>query len=469
MLIIRKTASFAASLFIGAACLPAAAAPLPAGTVLTIDPGINNATSNACYTGSCFKVSYPSYGYVFHYNAAPGTDGGFVIGKNQTRGVSPEPGELAGFVRVGAVEAPGSLYTTPYSSGSPDAAANIFDDQSCNSSSACAGKTVLGVLNRAGGIGAVFGLGSAESSCTSTYYCPGVTKWTISPAGASGLDGDRYVLEYQRLEHDFNSGIDQVYNFHFEGTIRLPKSVGVDAGVTLVATPNPATQYQALTYTATVTNNGTQTATNVSLTDSLPTGADFVSATPNQGFCNGTAVITCSLGNLASGATATVQITVTPTVTGTLNNTVNVTTSESDVNPVNNNANSSVSVLTPAITADVAVTMSGTPSTVRRYENVTYTINVSNIGPNSASNVTLTDAVPSGFRVVSSYSAQGNCYGTSSVTCLFNTMASGASATATIVLQARSRGTYANVSSVTTTTRDSNSANNKASVTTVVK
>ncbi len=465
----HRFATLSASLLLASAMVPASAAPLPAGTLLTIDQGINNTTTNACYTGSCFTVAYPSYGYVFHYNLSPGTDGGFVIGKNQTQGVSPAPGELAGFVRVGTVEAPGSMFTTPDPFQPTDASANIFDDKSCASSTDCAGKTVLGTWNRSGGIGNLRVLGSASSQCSSTYYCPGVTKWTITSAGASGLDGDRYVLEYKRIDPDYNNGIQIVYTFHLEGTIMLPKTAGVDVAAALTAAPSPATQYAPLTYTASVINNGTQTATGVALSDALPPGVDFVSAVASQGFCNGTAVVSCTLGDLASGASATVQIAVTPTVTGTLNNTVSVTSNETDVNPVNNNANSSVFVQVPAIATDVAVTMTGSPGTVKRFANVTYTINVSNIGPNGASNATLTDTVPSGLRIVSVSSAQGNCYGTSTVTCLFNTLASGASASATIVMQARTRGTYTNVANVSTTTRDSNTANNKASVTTVVK
>lgn len=466
---ISKTTSLVAAGLLACVVTPLQAAPLPAGTVLTIDQGINNTTTNACYTGSCFTVAIPSYGYVYHYNLSPGTDGGIVIGKNQTQGVSPAPGELAGFVRVGTVETPSSMFTTPDPFQPSDASANIFDDTSCSSSTGCTGKTVLGTWNRSGGIGNLRALGSASSQCSSTTYCPGVTKWTITSAGASGLDGDRYVLEYQRTDPDFNNGIQTVYTFHLEGTIMLPKTAGVDVAAALTATPSPATQYAPLTYAATVTNNGTQTATGVTLSDALPVSVNVDSVVASQGSCNGTAVVSCALGDLASGASATVQITVTPTVTGTLNNSVSVSSIESDVNLVNNNANSSVLVQVPAITTDVAVTMSGTPGTLRRLENVTYTINVSNIGPNNASNVTLTDTIPSGFRIVSSSSAQGNCYGTSTVTCLFNTLASGASATATIVMQARSRGTYTNVANVTTTTRDSNSANNKASVTTTVK
>lgn len=465
----HRIATLAASLLLVSTMGAVSAAPLPAGTILTIDPGVNNDTQTACIGGSCYTAAIPSYGYVFHYNMSPGTDGGIVIGKNQAKGVSPAPGELAGFARVGTFEAPGSMFTTPAPFQPTDASANIFDDKSCASSTDCAGKTVLGTWNRSGGFGNLGELGSASSQCSSTYYCPGVTKWTITSAGAAGLDGDRYVLEYKRIDPDFNNGIQTVYTFHLEGTIMLPKTAGVDIAAALTATPSPATQYAPLTYTATVTNNGTQTATGVALSDALPVGVTFVSAVASQGFCNGTAAVSCTLGDLASGASATVQITVTPTVTGTLNNSVSVTSNESDVNPVNNNANSSVLVQVPAITTDVAVTMTGSPGTVRRYENVTYTIKVSNIGPNSASSVTLSDTVPSGFRIVSSGSAQGNCYGTSTVTCLFNTLASGATATATIVMQARSRGTITNVANVSTSTRDSNSANNKASVTTTVK
>lgn len=470
MLATRNIVVLSASLLFASATLPVLAAPLPAGTVLTIDPGINNSTSPICYTGSCWRINIPILpGHVYDYNFTPGTDGGIVIGKNQAPGASPAAGELAGFVSVqNPTEAPGSMYTTPFAFDPTDASANIFDDQSCTSATACAGKTVLGTWNRIGGTGLMYNMGSAAKVCTSPFYCPGVTKWTITAAGAPGLDGDRYVLEYQRRNPNVD-GYDQVYTFHLEGTIQLPKVAGVDVGATLTATPNPVAPNVALTYTATVTSAGTQTATGVVLTDVLPLGVNFVSAVASQGYCSGTAVVSCALGELVSGASATVQITLIPTATGLLSNSVSVTSIETDVNPVNNTANSGVIVSIPVPTADVAVTMTGSPNPVQLSGNVTYTINVNNSGPDSASAVIVKKGVPYGMRLVSANTSQGYCYGTTSVTCLLGPLASGANARVTVVMQARLRGTRTSIVKVSTITKDSNAANNSASVQIIVK
>jgi len=468
---ICKTVTLSASLLFTSAMLPALAAPLPAGTVLTIDPGVNDATSPRCYSGSCFVIAIPNLNYRADYNFVPGTDGGIVIGKNQAAGVSPATGELAGFVSVQTpTEAPGSMYTTPYTFDPTDSSANIFDDQSCASSSACAGKTVLGTWNRSGGTGLMFNMGSAASQCTSTYYCPGVTKWTITAAGAPGPDGDRYVLEYKRENPDFLDGYSQVYTFHLEGTIQLPKVDGVDTAVSLAAAPSPATQNTPLTYTATINNNGTQTATGVILSDSLPVDVNFVSATASQGSCNGTAVISCALGDLASGASASVQITVTPTVTGTLGNSVSVTSLDVDANTANNNASANVVVNAPVAMADLNVTMTGSSNSVKRLSNLTYSINVSNKGPDSAGGVVVQDTLPLGMRLVSVSSNHGTCDNAGRIVfCFLDTLANQESAGMIIVVQPRLRGTYTNTVSVSSGTKDGNTSNNKSSVKTTVK
>jgi len=180
---ICKTVSLSASLLLTSAMLPALAAPLPAGTVLTIDPGVNNATSPICYTGSCWRINIPTLFRVYNYNFVPGTDGGIVIGKNQAAGVSPATGDLAGFVSVqNPTEAPGSMYTTPYAFDPTDSSANIFDDQSCTSASACAGKTVLGTWNRSGGTGNIFNIGSAAKVCSTAISCKLVRPLMVAPS-----------------------------------------------------------------------------------------------------------------------------------------------------------------------------------------------------------------------------------------------------------------------------------------------
>ena len=75
------------------------------------------------------------------------------------------------------------------------------------------------------------------------------------------------------------------------------------------------------------------------LTDPLPAGVTFVSATPSQGTCSQVAgTVTCPLGTIASGANATVSVVVTPTTDGTLTNTASVSSATSDPNGGNNGA-----------------------------------------------------------------------------------------------------------------------------------
>ena len=66
-----------------------------------------------------------------------------------------------------------------------------------------------------------------------------------------------------------------------------------------------------LTYTIGVDNKGpSHTGGTVTLTDQLPAGTTLVSATPSQGTCSGTTTVTCDLGTLANGASATVSVVV---------------------------------------------------------------------------------------------------------------------------------------------------------------
>ena len=46
------------------------------------------------------------------------------------------------------------------------------------------------------------------------------------------------------------------------------------------------------------------------MTDPLPARTGFVSATPSQGACSGTTTVTCELGTLADGASATITLVV---------------------------------------------------------------------------------------------------------------------------------------------------------------
>ena len=76
-----------------------------------------------------------------------------------------------------------------------------------------------------------------------------------------------------------------------------------DLAITKTASANPATIGGALTYTLNFNNEGPSTATNVSVTDTLPASVTFNSASASQGTCTESGgTVTCDLGSLANGA-----------------------------------------------------------------------------------------------------------------------------------------------------------------------
>jgi len=113
-----------------------------------------------------------------------------------------------------------------------------------------------------------------------------------------------------------------------------------DLSVSKSDAPDPVAFSDTIAYGLTVTNvtAGSGQATAVSVVDSLPPNVTLVSAIPSQGSCAGTTVITCALGSVANGASATVSIRVRPFVTGTLTNRVRVTAGEADPDTTNNRA-----------------------------------------------------------------------------------------------------------------------------------
>ena len=123
-----------------------------------------------------------------------------------------------------------------------------------------------------------------------------------------------------------------------------------DLAVAQADSPDPATARGQVTYTVTVTNNGPGAATSVRLTDRLP-DVSFVSATPSQGACvragkgNRDGTLTCDLGTIAPGASATVSVVVSPSKAGTITNVASVRGAEPDGDQANNTSTESTTVL----------------------------------------------------------------------------------------------------------------------------
>ncbi len=91
------------------------------------------------------------------------------------------------------------------------------------------------------------------------------------------------------------------------------------------AAPDPVMMRDPLYYTITVTNQGPGAAQSITVTDELDASALWGPATISQGNCVEVGgVLTCALGDLDVGQTATVTLVATPTLRGTLVNTATV-------------------------------------------------------------------------------------------------------------------------------------------------
>ena len=92
--------------------------------------------------------------------------------------------------------------------------------------------------------------------------------------------------------------------------------------------PPPVVADGTMSFMVHVTNPGTAGQTGVTLTDTPPANTIFQSAQPSQGSCSGTTSVSCALGSLAGGASATVTLVVTPIQPGTISNAASAVSNE---------------------------------------------------------------------------------------------------------------------------------------------
>ena len=124
-----------------------------------------------------------------------------------------------------------------------------------------------------------------------------------------------------------------------------------EAGADLRVTKSAKTKVKTgtkLTYVVVVRNNGPNSAPNVVITDNLPAGTTFVSASPTQGSCsNAGNLVTCNIGNLPNGRSAGIIIVVKVAApAGTvLTNAAQGSSSHPDPNLSNNTASAKTKVV----------------------------------------------------------------------------------------------------------------------------
>ena len=232
-----------------------------------------------------------------------------------------------------------------------------------------------------------------------------------------------------------------------------------------VETPGPYLLGSEITYRLAVTNDGTADSTAVTVTDALPAGLVFVSAVPSAGTCGEAAgTVTCSIGPLATGASATVDIVATIDSIGSITNTGTASMDGGEADVSDNAA--SVTIAADGIANLAFGKTVETPAPHIVGTQVTYRLTVSNDGTADSTAVTVADALPLGLGYVSATPTAGTCSESGgTVTCSLGVIAAGASETVDIVATIMGEGEITNTASASMTGGEADVSDNSASVT----
>jgi len=172
-----------------------------------------------------------------------------------------------------------------------------------------------------------------------------------------------------------------------------------DLQITKTVNTNTVAVTDSVQFTVTVTNLGPDTASNIVVNDLLPSGLAYgtidapVTTTYNQN--NGVWTIPI----LPVGDGYALLIDATATVPGMFVNTATLTSSTpTDTNALNNSASASVTVNPAALPrADLQISKTVNTNVVEVGGLVTFSITVTNLGPNTSSNIVVTDLLPGGL------------------------------------------------------------------------
>ena len=168
----------------------------------------------------------------------------------------------------------------------------------------------------------------------------------------------------------------------------------------------------AVPYTIVVTNQGPSAVTGASVSDLGLTNVTWTCVASAGSHCpaSGSGVLN-ALVNLAVGGTATfsVQTLVNPDVQGTITNTTTVALPTGVIDPTPDTNTASVT-LPVAPVADIAVTKTVNNATPTVGATVTFTVTVTNLGPDDATGVQFVDRVPTGLTLLTATPSPGTSY-----------------------------------------------------------
>jgi uncharacterized repeat protein (TIGR01451 family) len=216
-----------------------------------------------------------------------------------------------------------------------------------------------------------------------------------------GLTEDRYTLTAQKAGYAFESQDFAVGNNVQMTTLKV-KAASLLKVKVVPNTWKPVKQGENVTYTATVNNQGAQTATGVFLNETLPEKSQLVSLEARDGGSCDSSTLSCSLPDLTPGATATVQIVISNTQSTRLVNTVEVTANEYPTD---------IAVTWKEVLPYLSVSVSDQPDPVTMGGVLHYTaaVDLNHYAPNGATGIELVMQLPHGVELKSIDTDYGIC------------------------------------------------------------
>ena len=237
---------------------------------------------------------------------------------------------------------------------------------------------------------------------------------------------------------------DLTIDFGFQPTVDLALSKIVNN-----STPNVG---DTITFTISISNSGVYTASDVQVSDPLPAGLGYLSDTPGQGIYTNSIGV-WNVGVVPTNTTITLTIIATVTNAGTITNTAQVSTTnlpDRDSTPDNDLENEddqdSVVLMPQQIDLSLSKTADNTTSNVG--DTITFTIVISNAGPNDATNVVVADPLPGEVGFISADPSQGS-YNDATGLWAVGTITSSTTVTLTVVVTVTSAGPFTNTAEVT--------------------
>ncbi len=188
-------------------------------------------------------------------------------------------------------------------------------------------------------------------------------------------------------------------------------ALSADLSVAKTDSADPVDPGQSFNYAIVVTNAGPDAATNVVVTDTVPPSVSVTGVDSTQGSCTAAGnAVTCSLPSLAAAATWTITIHAKVPVgapPATVSNTATVA-GVGDTDPANDSASQSTTIGGVADSSDLTVTKTVSDASPQEGDTIIYDVTVTNNGPDDATGVQVTDALPAGLSFVSADASAGS-------------------------------------------------------------